>query len=103
MKALSAAVAAVALIAAGSALAAGGEDLVKKDGCMACHDVNTKKIGPSFKEIAAKTKGDVKVVTEAIEKGAKTGQYEGVKMAMPPQAKAKGDAAAIAKWIASLK
>ena len=33
------------------------EDLAKKDGCMNCHDVSAKKVGPSFKEVAAKYKG----------------------------------------------
>ena len=33
------------------------EDLAKKDGCMNCHDVSTKKVGPAFKEVAAKYKG----------------------------------------------
>lgn len=56
----------VLVIAAAGALAAGigvgfaqsGADVVKAKGCMGCHDVDKKKIGPSFKDIAAKYKGD---------------------------------------------
>ena len=33
------------------------EDLAKKDGCLNCHAVDTKKVGPSFKDVAAKYKG----------------------------------------------
>ncbi len=98
MKTISAVVAAVALIAAGSAMA--GDDLLKKDGCLACHN---GKIGPTFKDVNAKIKGDAAVVATTLEKGAKTGQYAGIKMAMPPQAAHKADAAALAKEIASQK
>ena len=49
------AVVAAGLVVAGAANAS--EDLAKKSGCMTCHDVATKKMGPSFKDIAAKYKG----------------------------------------------
>ena len=32
-------------------------DLLKANGCMNCHDISTKKVGPAFKDIAAKFKG----------------------------------------------
>ncbi|MEO8753937.1 MAG: c-type cytochrome [Casimicrobiaceae bacterium] len=48
-------VTAAALAASGVANAQ--EDLAKKDGCMNCHDVSTKKVGPAFKDVAAKFKG----------------------------------------------
>ena len=48
----------VALAMAGSAQAqAKAEDLMKANGCMTCHAVAEKKMGPAFKEIAAKSKG----------------------------------------------
>jgi cytochrome c len=33
------------------------EDLMKANGCMNCHDISSKKVGPSFKDVAAKFKG----------------------------------------------
>ena len=33
------------------------EDLAKSAGCLNCHATDTKKVGPSFKDIAAKYKG----------------------------------------------
>jgi cytochrome c len=50
-------------IAASFALAASGaanaqEALAKSSGCLNCHAVDTKKMGPSFKEVAAKYKGN---------------------------------------------
>jgi cytochrome c len=52
-----AAVAAVGMVAAGTAYAAGEADLAQKSGCMTCHAVDTKKMGPAFKDIGAKFKG----------------------------------------------
>lgn len=48
---------------AASALALSGQvaaqaDLAKKEGCTNCHDVATKKVGPAFKDVAAKYKGN---------------------------------------------
>jgi cytochrome c len=50
-----AAVAARAIAAVGAANAQ--EDKAKAAGCMNCHAVDTKKVGPAFKDIAAKYKG----------------------------------------------
>jgi cytochrome c len=49
-------VAATGLVAAGAASAS--EDLAKSSGCLTCHAVATKKVGPAFKDIAAKYKGN---------------------------------------------
>jgi cytochrome c len=46
-------------IAVAGALASGvvqAQDSLKK--CMGCHDMEKKKVGPSFKDAAAKSKGD---------------------------------------------
>jgi cytochrome c len=50
--------AAIALAVAGAAQAQGkAEDLMKANGCLNCHAADTKKVGPSFKDIAARFKG----------------------------------------------
>jgi cytochrome c551/c552 len=56
MKSIVIAVIAVAGIAA-SGMANAQEALAKSSGCMNCHDMTAKKMGPSFKDIAAKYKG----------------------------------------------
>ena len=48
-------IAAFAIVAAGPANAQ--EALAKSSGCLNCHATDAKKIGPSFKETAAKFKG----------------------------------------------
>lgn len=59
MKALSVIVAAsvAALTAAPAAFASDGPALAQKAGCMACHSIDKKMLGPSLKDIAAKYKG----------------------------------------------
>ena len=49
------AVAAVGVVVAGAANAS--EELAKSSGCLTCHAMDTKKMGPSFKDISAKYKG----------------------------------------------
>lgn len=58
MRAVLAMVAAVGALAAGFGFAQSGADVVKAKGCLNCHDVDKKKVGPSFKDIAAKHKGN---------------------------------------------
>jgi cytochrome c len=54
MKAIRFVVAVGCAIAAGSVFAQSGADVVKAKGCLNCHAVDQKKVGPSFKDIAAK-------------------------------------------------
>ena len=98
MKALTAVFAASALFIAAPSMA--DEALAKKHNCQTCHDMTAKKVGPTWKDIAAKTKGDAATIKMALEKGVK-GKYG--KIPMPAQPKALADADALAKWIASIK
>jgi len=85
-------VASIALLATGAANAQ--EALAKSAGCLNCHAVDTKKMGPAFKEIAAKYKGkgdaEATLVTKLSEgKG-------------HPAVKAKGDEVqSLVKWVLS--
>ena len=63
-------VAASALLMAGTAQA--DADLAKKNGCMNCHTVDKKLVGPAFKDIAAKYKGQ-DVVARLMDKVRKGG------------------------------
>jgi cytochrome c len=51
-------VAAAGALAAGFGFAQSVADVLKSKGCMGCHDFDKKKVGPSFKDLAAKYKGD---------------------------------------------
>lgn len=65
---LSGLAAAVILIATPQARAADGEAIVKKARCVACHAVDTKRVGPAYKEVAAKYKGDAKAPAMLFDK-----------------------------------
>jgi len=47
-----------ALTLAGAAHADEGEAIVKKARCVACHAVDSKRVGPAYKDVAAKYHGD---------------------------------------------
>ncbi len=103
---------AAGLLTSGASLA--DEALAKTKGCLACHTVDKKLIGPTYKEIAQKHAGQKDAesrMATAITKGTPvpTGvgwQKEGKATLpfMPPNAAVKPDEAAkLAKWILSLK
>lgn len=46
-----------ALLCATSAQAATPTDILSKSGCLACHQVEKKSVGPAYKVVAAKYKG----------------------------------------------
>ena len=56
MKPLYIALALAAGLASGAVLAQSGPEVLKAKGCLNCHDAEKKKVGPSFKDIAAKRK-----------------------------------------------
>ena len=44
------------MLLAGTAAAQSGADLAKAKNCMGCHELDKKKVGPAFKDVAAKYK-----------------------------------------------
>ena len=87
-----AAVASIALAAAGAANAQ--EALAKSSGCLNCHDVNTKKVGPAFKEVAAKYKGKADAEAMLVNKLTKGEGHPAVKTSA-------GDTKSLVKWVLS--
>lgn len=77
-------------------------ELAAKSKCMMCHDVEKKKMGPSFKDISAKYKGDKTseaMLADGILKGVK-GKWGKVPMAA--QKVTPADAQLLSKWILTL-
>jgi cytochrome c len=50
-------IAATAILGFTGGVALASPELAKSAGCLNCHDVATKKVGPAFKDVAAKYKG----------------------------------------------
>jgi cytochrome c len=96
-------VGAAALFLAGPALAATeGETLMKTKGCVACHAVDKKLVGPAYKDVAKKyTEADVPKLVEKVKKGG-VGVWGQVPMPPNPQV-ADADIEKIVRWILTLK
>jgi cytochrome c len=61
-------VAAAGALAAGLGFAQSGADVVKAKGCLNCHEMDKKKVGPSFKDLTAKYKDDSGAATKIVAK-----------------------------------
>ena len=97
-------VAAALPASAQAAEAAAGENLAKNSGCLACHTLDKKLIGPSYKDVAAKYRGTKGAEAELIQK-VKAGS-KGVwgDIPMTPNAHVKDeDLKTIVQWILSIK
>ena len=94
------------LLAAAGVMSAGAvqadEALAKAKNCLACHAVDKKVVGPSYKDVAKKyTAKDEAMLAEKVIKGSK-GVWGPVPM--PPNAAVTPDEAnKLVKWILSLK
>jgi len=100
------AAAAAAAFGAGAhaADAKAGEALAKTSGCLACHTVDKKLIGPSYKDIADKYRGNKAAEADLVTK-VKNGS-KGVWGDIPMTANAHvkdEDIKAIVQWILSIK
>ena len=107
----------VSLLAAAGILAAGAaqadEALAKAKNCMTCHKIDGVQVGPGYKDVAAKYKGQANAeasLAETIMKG--TGpsgkgwqkEKKATMAFMPPNGAVKPDEAKkLAAWILSLK
>jgi cytochrome c len=79
-------------------------DLVMKKNCLACHQIDKRKYGPNFKEVAAKyadQKNATEVLAKKIRRGG-TGVWGQDVMPPQPQVSAK-EALALATYVLSLK
>lgn len=90
------AVLAVAVLASAPAFA--NKDLATKNGCMACHGVDKKVVGPSFQDVAKKYKAaDEAALVAKVKKGG-SGVWGAIPM--PANASAKDeDIKTLVKWI----
>ena len=87
--------AAAVSIALLSVPASAQEDLAKNNGCLNCHATDAKKVGPSFKDVAAKYKGKSDAEATLVTK-LKDGKGH-------PAAKgSEADTKSLVKWVLSM-
>ena len=78
-------------------------DLAQSSGCMNCHNVDAKLVGPAYKEVAAKYAGEegaAEMLADRIKNGS-SGVWG--QIPMPPNAAVSDeDALKLAEWVLSL-
>ncbi len=91
---------AAGLFVTGTAVAADANmELAQKSGCLACHSVDKKVVGPSYKEIAAKYKGDKAAEATLVQKVLKGGSGVWGQIPMPPNNVSEAQAQQLVKWV----
>ncbi len=92
----------VLALAAGPVLA--NADLAKKKNCMACHAMDKKLVGPSYKDVAAKYAGQKDAVAKLTQKVLKggSGVWGPVPMPANPQV-SEAEAKQLVDWILTVK
>ena len=84
--------------------AAANEELAKKNACTACHAVDKKIVGPSFKEVAAKYRSDKAAQAKLEDKVKKGGVGVWGQVPMPPNSHVPDkDVATLVKWVLGQK
>jgi cytochrome c len=104
--ALLCAAAATATLATGThaADAQSGEALAKSSGCLACHTTDKKLIGPSYKDVADKYRGNKGAEADLVKKVKEGSKGVWGDIPMTPNAHVKDDdIRTIVRWILSIK
>jgi len=99
-------IAIIASVAAGLLVAApvmASQELAQKKNCLACHAVDKKLVGPTYKEVAAKYKADKGAEAKLAEKVVKGGSGVWGQVPMPPNPQVSADEAkTLVKWILAM-
>ena len=92
------------LFVAGAATAQADQALATKNQCMACHAVDKKLVGPSYRDVAQRYAGNP-LAQDLLTKSIKTGgQGKWGSIPMPAQTKlSEEDARKLATWILGIK
>jgi cytochrome c len=76
------------------------EALAKKHNCTACHAVDKKMVGPAYKDVAKKYKGQADAAAKLAEKVKKGGSGVWGAVPMPPNANVPdGDINTLVVWV----
>ena len=100
MKKLFAVAAIAGLLGSTAAFADAGADLAKAKNCLACHAIDKKLVGPAYKDIAAKYKGQKDAEAMLVGKVMKGSNGVWGTMAMPPSTNlSEAEAKKLVAWV----
>ena len=81
-----------------------GTDLAKRSACLACHQVDSKRVGPSFRQIAARYADSSDAIDHLVDSIHNGGRGKWGAVPMPAQRQVNEEnTKALAQWILSLK
>lgn len=89
--------------ASGSAQQVDGLALAKSKTCLGCHQVETKRVGPAFVQVAqrhGKQEADIEYLANSIRQGGR-GRWGAIPM--PAQSVSENEALELARWIVTLE
>jgi cytochrome c len=96
------AVFAAALFCASGWAAVPPQELAQQSGCMSCHGLVHKQVGPGFAQVAARYQGDAEAPARLAAKIRSGGVGAWGRLLMPRQAQvSEADAQALARWVLS--
>jgi len=94
---------AIGLAVAGASAAQSPEDLLKKNGCTACHAIDKKVIGPAYNDVSLKYKGDAGAAAKLTTKVKQGGAGVWGSIPMPPQPIPDAELKVVVPYILGLK
>ena len=103
MKAVYVAMMAAGVVMAGQAYADEGADLAKAKNCLTCHAVDKKLVGPAYKDVAAKYKGDKAAPATLAAKIKAGGKGVWGEIPMPPNNVTDDEAKKLVAWVLTQK
>lgn len=103
MKALLALTVAAGTLFATSAMAADPAQLAQQKGCLACHSVDKKIVGPAYKDVAKKYAGQPGAVDKLAKKVQTGGSGVWGTVPMPPNNVTPAEAKELVTWVLSQK
>lgn len=79
-------------------------DIAKKNGCLACHGMDTKMVGPSWRDVGKKYAGDAEAENRLVAKVKKGGKGVWGQVPMPPNVTVKdADVRTLVKFALTLQ
>jgi cytochrome c len=95
--------AAAGALLAQNAMAADPAQLAQQKGCLACHSVDKKIVGPAYKDVAKKYAGQAGAADKLAAKIQKGGSGSWGTVPMPPNNVTPAEAKELATWVLSQK
>lgn len=96
----------ISMVAAGLMLAgpvAADLKMAQKEGCLGCHTVDKRLVGPAWKDVAAKYKGDTGAEAKLLKKVREGGKGNWGDIVQPPNTTASdADLKTLVKFVLSL-